>query len=159
MAATNGRHGRVSMQRPLSCRKRGQRRHAYKDMGVGPPAGPLQGTMPADTHAATPHAVDAAIMRVLGAEQAARGEVQRCSAAAEQLRQDARTQSRRIAERAAERVARVHRAVDASIHARIDALEQQRRALLEPSATGADEPERIASALDRLAAELGDGSA
>jgi len=147
------------MQRPLSCRKRGRGRRAYKGVGVGPPAGPSQGKMPADTHAATPDAVDAAIMRVLGAEQAARGEVQRCAAAAEQMRQNARTQSRQIAERAAERVARVHRAVDASIHARIDALERQRRALLEPSAAGADEPKRIASALDRLAAELGDGSA
>ncbi len=98
-------------------------------------------------------------MRVLDAEQSARAQVRQCAEEAERIRQEARVQARRIAERAAERVAAVHRLVEASIHARIEALEQQRLALLAPSVASADEPDRISRALDRLAAELGDGSA
>ena len=98
-------------------------------------------------------------MRVLDAERSARAEVRQCLEDAERIRQEARVQARGIAERAAERVAAVHRLFEASIHARIAALEQQRLALLAPSVAGADEPDRISRALDRLATELGDGSA
>jgi enoyl-CoA hydratase/carnithine racemase len=104
-------------------------------------------------------AVDEAIMRVLGAEQAARTEVKQCAADAEAVRQSARAQARRIAERGAERVAKVHRIVDTSIRARIDDLERQRLAVLQTPAESIDEPGRVRCALDRLAAELGDGSA
>lgn len=98
-------------------------------------------------------------MRVLGAEQAARAEVKQCAADAEAVRQSARAQARRIAERGAERVAKVHRIVDASIRARIEDLERQRLAVLQTTAEAIDEPDRISRALDRLATELGDGSA
>lgn len=98
-------------------------------------------------------------MRVLGAEQAARAEVKQCATDAEAIRQAARAQARRIAERGAERVAKVHRIVDASIRARIDDLERQRLAVLQTTAEAIDEPDRISRALDRLATELGDGTA
>jgi hypothetical protein len=113
--------------------------------------------MPLQQHAPTTQAVEEAIMRVLAAEQAARAELQRCAAEAEEIRHDARRRARRIAERGAERVAAVHRSVDSSIRERIENLEGQRRELLREAAAGTDEPERLSRALDRLAADLGDG--
>jgi len=116
------------------------------------------GTMSLPQHAPTTQAVEEAIMRVLAAEQGARAELQRCAAEAERIRHDARSRARRIAERAAERVAAVHRSVDFSIRERIETLNGQRRDLLRGAAVGTDEPERLARALDRLAADLGDGT-
>ena len=115
--------------------------------------------MPALTHAPSMRAVDAAIMQVLGAEQRARTEVRQCIGDAEQIRQAARDQAHRIAERAARRVALVHRCVDAALQSRIDELQRQRRALQESPAAGADQSGRVCDALDRLATELGDGTA
>ncbi|MGB2817480.1 MAG: hypothetical protein WBC37_09700, partial [Burkholderiaceae bacterium] len=74
--------------------------------------------------------VDAAIMRVLAAEQAARAEVERCKRSAEQTLEDAHRRAREIAERAARRAARVHRWTEAAIAARVAALESQRAELL-----------------------------
>ena len=104
-----------------------------------------------------PLSVDAAIMRVLEAEQTARAQVLECAAEAEQIRQSGRATAHQIAERAAERVASVHRIVDAAIRARIAELNRQRDALKQAPEPIAGEPERISLALDRLAAELGDG--
>jgi vacuolar-type H+-ATPase subunit H len=97
--------------------------------------------------------VDAAIMRVLAAEQAARAEVERCKRSAEQTLEDAHRRAREIAERAARRAARVHRWTDAAIAARVAALESQRAELLR-SAGDADAGEALARAVERLADEL-----
>jgi fumarylacetoacetate (FAA) hydrolase family protein len=108
-------------------------------------------------HLDGPLSVDAAIMRVLEAEQMARAQVVECAAQAELIRQAGRDTAHRIAERAAERTAAVHQIVDAAIRARIAELNGQRESLKQPAEPIAGEPERISLALDRLAAELGDG--
>ncbi len=109
-------------------------------------------------HTTTTHGVDDAIARVLEAERTARGAVTLCSEQAEAIRQAARARAHGIAERAAERAAAVHRWTDASIRARVDALNQERAALRQATTTAADEPQRLARALDRLAEELAGGS-
>jgi len=93
-------------------------------------------------------------MRVLGAERAARDEVQQRAAEAERLRQAARTAAHRIAERAARRVAEAHRRVESALRLRIDELERQRRAQHEDAPVASDETARLERALARLAAEL-----
>lgn len=97
--------------------------------------------------------VDAAIMRVLAAEQSARAEVERCKRSADQTVEDAQRRARDIAERAARRAARVHQWTDAAIAARVAALESQRTALL-ASAHDADDGSVLARAVERLADEL-----
>ncbi len=97
--------------------------------------------------------VDAAIMRVLAAEQAARAEVERCKRSAEQTLEDAHRRAREIAERAARRAARVHRWTEAAIAARVAALESQRAELLR-SAGDEDDGAALARAVERLADEL-----
>ncbi len=97
--------------------------------------------------------VEAAIMRVLAAEQAARAAVDRCRAEADTTLDDARRRAREIAERAARRTARVHHWTDASIAARIAALEEQRTALRR-AAHDEDDGTALARAVERLADEL-----
>ena len=97
--------------------------------------------------------VDAAIMRVLAAEQAARAEVERCKRSADQALEDAHRRAREIAERAARRAARVHRWTDAAIAARVAALESQRAALLR-SGADEDDSQALARAVERLVDEL-----
>ena len=97
--------------------------------------------------------VDAAISRVLAAEQAARAEVEQCKRAAERTLEDAHRRAREIAERAARRAARVHHWTDRAIATRIATLESQRAALLK-SAHGADDDSALARAVDRLADDL-----
>lgn len=97
--------------------------------------------------------VDAAIMRVLAAEQAARAEVEHCKRRAEQTLEDAHRRAREIAERAARRAARVHRWTDAAIAAGVAALESQ-RAELRRSASDDDGDQALARAVERLADEL-----
>lgn len=97
--------------------------------------------------------VDAAIMRVLAAEQAARTEVERCKRSADQALEDAHRRAREIAERAARRAARVHRWTDAATAARVAALESQRAELLR-SAADEDDSRALAQAVERLADEL-----
>lgn len=96
-------------------------------------------------------------MRVLGAERAARDEVQRSADEAEQLRQAARATARGIAERAARRVAEAHSRVEAALWARIDELERQRRAEREHPSVASNNTTRLDRALDKLAAELSKG--
>lgn len=97
--------------------------------------------------------VDAAISRVLAAEQAARAEVEQCRRDAERTLEDARGRAREIAERAARRAARVHHWTDRAIAARVAALESQRAALLK-SAHEEDDGSALARAVERLADEL-----
>ena len=112
---------------------------------------------PVDTAATAP--VDEAIARVLEAERSAREAVARSAEDAEAMRQAARARAHAIAERAAERAAAVHRWTDAAIRARIDELNRERASLQQPAGPAADEPQRLARALDRLADELAGGSA
>lgn len=102
--------------------------------------------------------VDAAIMRVLAAEQAARAEVERCKREAELTLDEAHRRARDIAERAARRVAGVHRWTEAAIAARIAALEAQRAALLN-TAHERDDGSALARAVERVADELTGGAA
>lgn len=97
--------------------------------------------------------VDAAIMRVLAAEQAARAEVERCKRSAEQALEDAHRRAREIAERAARRAARVHRWTDAAIATRVAALESQRAELLRSAGDG-DDGQALARAVEHFADEL-----
>ncbi len=100
--------------------------------------------------------VDAAIMRVLAAEQAARAEVERCKRDAELVLEQARRRAREIAERAARRAARVHRWTEGAIASRIATLESQRAALLH-TAHERDDADALARAVDRVASELSGG--
>jgi vacuolar-type H+-ATPase subunit H len=97
--------------------------------------------------------VDAAIMRVLSAEQAARAEVERCKRDAERTLDDAQRRARDIAERAARRAARVHRWTEAAIASRLAALDSQRATLLTAAGQGDDE-DALSRAVDRVADEL-----
>jgi hypothetical protein len=102
---------------------------------------------------ATPE-VDAAIARVLAAEQAARRAVEQCEAEARQRVESAQAQARGIAERAARRVARVHRWTDATIAARTTAINAERAALTSADLARPDEARRLADVLQLLADEL-----
>lgn len=102
---------------------------------------------------ATPE-VDAAIARVLEAEQAARQGIELCELEARQRVQLAQATAHRIAERAARRVARVHLWTDAAIEARSAELNAARAALATADFSRPGEASRLAHALRRLAAEL-----
>lgn len=102
--------------------------------------------------------VDAAIMRVLEAEQTARAEVERCRRDADQIVEDAHRRARDITERAARRAARAHHWTDRAIAARLAELESQ-RAALRVSASGEDDGEALVCAVELLADELAGASA
>lgn len=97
--------------------------------------------------------VDAAIMRVLAAEQKVREDVERCRREAEQRIDSAHRQARDIAERAARRAARVHHWTDRAIATRLDQLESERAALLRARADG-DDATALTEAVNALADEL-----
>lgn len=102
--------------------------------------------------------VDAAIARVLQAEQAARERVAACEREAVAIVQQAREQARRIAARAAQRTARVHARVAAALAARLAAIDARRPRSPSGSAEfdEADGP-RIAAVAGQLARELTGG--
>lgn len=122
---------------------------------TGPPAGDAHG--PAVGRAPDGD-VDAAIARVLQAEQAARERVAACEREAVAIVQQAREQARRIAARAAQRTARVHARVATALAARLAEIEARRP----PSPSGSaafDEADgaRIAAVAGQLARELTGG--
>jgi hypothetical protein len=102
---------------------------------------------------ATPE-VDAAIARVLAAEQAARRAVEQCEADARQRIEAAQVCAHGIAERAARRVARVHRWTDTTIAARTVTINAERAALASADLARPDEARRLADVLQHLADEL-----
>jgi hypothetical protein len=102
---------------------------------------------------ATPE-VDAAIARVLAAEQAARRAVEQCEAEARLRVQAAQARAHGIAERAARRVARVHRWTDTTIAARTEAINGERTALASADLARPNEARRLAEVLQHLADEL-----
>jgi vacuolar-type H+-ATPase subunit H len=97
--------------------------------------------------------VDAAIMRVLEAEQAARSAVDGCRRDAERIVEGAQRRARAIAERAARRAARVHHWTDRAIASRVAELESQRAALLGSRAED-DDGTALLRAVELLADEL-----
>jgi vacuolar-type H+-ATPase subunit H len=101
--------------------------------------------------------VDAALARVLQAEQAARGAIDAARAEAARMAEQARTHARRYAERARARMARGQAAVERDLQAQLAAIAEQARALPER-----DEPDplalgRLERAVQALAAELTGG--
>jgi vacuolar-type H+-ATPase subunit H len=114
--------------------------------------------MQAQAEFTAPVLVDEAIARVLSAEQSARTAVESFAAEAERLRDGARVRARAIAERGAERAATVHRRTDAAIRRRIAQLNAERQALSRSTEADAREPARLAHALERLVADLVEGT-
>ena len=102
---------------------------------------------------ATPE-VDAAIARVLAAEQAARHGIEQCEVEARQRVQAAQTTAHRIAERAARRVVRVHHWTDATIAARSAELTAARESLATADFSRPGDAARLERALKMLAGEL-----
>lgn len=102
---------------------------------------------------ATPE-VDAAIARVLAAEQGARRGIELCEQEARQRVQQAQATAHRIAERAARRAARVHLWTDATIAARSAELNAARAALATADFRRPDDAARLERALKLLAGEL-----
>ncbi len=99
-------------------------------------------------------ATDAAIARVLQAEEAARAAVARCAADADQRVQTARDEARAIAERAARRIARVHALAQESLLTRLAEIEQARAALDQSTPALVATPDRLRGVIEQLAAEL-----
>jgi hypothetical protein len=120
--------------------------------------GAREASMPSPVEISSAAVVDSAIARVLAAEQAARQAVLLTVQEADAVRERARSRAFAIAERAAGRVARVHRWTDASIEARVGAINAQLSALRPGAAGEAPEPELLAQALDRLVADLVEGT-
>lgn len=102
---------------------------------------------------ATPE-VDAAIARVLAAEQAARQAVEQCEVEARRRVESAQARAHEVAERAARRVARVHRWTDTTIATRTAAINAERAALVGANLARPDEARRLAAVLQQLADEL-----
>lgn len=99
-------------------------------------------------------AADAAIVRVLQAEQQARAAVAECARAAEREVQQATVAARRIGARAAERVARVQRLLAARSAAQLAQIEAERRGLADHAMDGSALQAALDRAVARLAAEL-----
>jgi vacuolar-type H+-ATPase subunit H len=98
--------------------------------------------------------VDAAIARVLQAEQQARERVAACTREASQTVQAAREQARRIAARGARRSARVNAYVNATVQSELARIETERAGLdRDADATSADAG-RVQAAIEGLADEL-----
>lgn len=99
-------------------------------------------------------ATDAAIARVLQAEQAAREAVARCAAEAQATVDAARESARRIAARAAERTARVSAWAAVQLQARLAELERDRIALKNPAQQASPDADRLGATVQRLADDL-----
>jgi hypothetical protein len=106
---------------------------------------------------ATPE-VDAAIARVLAAEQAARQSIEQCEAEARRRVQAAQLKARAIAERAAQRVARVHHWTDFTIAVRAQALDAERESLAHADLARTGEADRVVRTLEQFARELAESA-
>ncbi len=103
---------------------------------------------------ATDDAVDAAIARVLAAEQAARGAIAAAEVEAQHIVSEGRSAARRIAARAAQRVARVHAVLQRQLDAGLADIEAQWLAL-QADAPQTDE-QQVTAAAAALARQLTD---
>mgnify|MGYP005812956085 CR=1 FL=1 len=98
--------------------------------------------------------IDAAIERVLVAEQAAREAAARCAVDADECVSRARNAALRIAERAALRSARVHALAQQRLAARLAEIEAQRSRLEQSGPTDDASLQKLQGVVEQLAAEL-----
>lgn len=98
--------------------------------------------------------IDAAIDRVLVAEEAAREAAARCADEADETVSRARNAALRIAERAAVRSARVHAFAQQRLAARLAEIEAQRLQLEQSGPADDASPRRLQAVVEQLAAEL-----
>jgi hypothetical protein len=105
------------------------------------------------------HDVEAAVARVLQAEQQARSAIEAARAEAAHIAEQARASARAWAERARARMARGQSAVERQLQAELAAIEAEACALPEHDEPEAAEIERLEVALQALAAALTGGPA
>lgn len=99
-------------------------------------------------------AADAAINRVLAAEQAARQEVARCRRQALGILRQARSRARSVEERADRRINRIHALSDAAIHRALADISIESQMLSVPPELTPELAQRLDSAIDRLIREI-----
>ena len=97
---------------------------------------------------------EAAMARVLAAESKARDALESSRREAARTLHEARTTSKAIAATAARRISAVRSAMERRLAERLAILETQERAALASGEVDAAERERLAHAVERLAAEL-----
>jgi vacuolar-type H+-ATPase subunit H len=100
---------------------------------------------------------EAAIARVLQAEQDARVAIEQCERDAASLVADARRRSREVAERAEARIARLQARMSAAAARRLEAIEREAAALAADRSPDPALRSRIEGAVAALAAELAEG--
>lgn len=101
--------------------------------------------------------VDAAFAQVLQAEQTARAAVQAARAQADEIAEHARAQARSRAERTRRRVAAVRAAFEAALQSELKGLADEAEALAVVTPLVTNDDERVAHAVQRLAAQLAGG--
>ena len=99
-------------------------------------------------------AADAAINRVLAAEQAAQQEVAQCRRQALGILRDARSRARAVAKRADRRINRVHALSDAAIHRALADISIDSQMLSGTPELTPELVQRLDSAIDRLIGEI-----
>ncbi len=98
-------------------------------------------------------AVDSAIEQVLRAEAAARESIAAAHIQAAQIAEQSRSAARATADRAQRRIRRLRAAVEARVASEVATLDAEARALADDT-PGDDEPARLESAVELLAAQL-----
>jgi hypothetical protein len=104
-------------------------------------------------------AVEAAIKRVLDAEQAARESIATSRTEAAQVAERARAVARALAQRTHQRIRRLRAAFESHLEAEVGAIEAQALALAADDEPGAADLERVERAVASLAAQLTGGRA
>jgi hypothetical protein len=99
-------------------------------------------------------AADAAINRVLAAEQTAQQEVAQCRRQALGILREARSRTRAVAKRADRRINRVHALSDAAIHRALADISIDSQMLSGTPELTPDLAQRLDSAIDRLIREI-----
>ena len=99
-------------------------------------------------------AADAAINRVLAAEQTAQQEVAQCRRQALGILREARSRARAVAKRADRRINRVHALSDAAIHRALADISIESQMLSGTPELTPDLAQRLDSAIDRLIGEI-----
>ena len=99
-------------------------------------------------------AADAAINRVLAAEQTTRQEVAQCRRQALASVQRARVRARAVAERADRRINRIHSLSDAAIHHALADIARESRMLSGTPELTAELAQRLDGAIDGLIREM-----
>jgi hypothetical protein len=98
--------------------------------------------------------VEAAIARVVAAEQSAKASIAAAREDAAAMAEQSRAAARALAERTQQRIRRLRAAFEERVDAEVAALQAQGRALAGDDAPDAAEVERVAGAVAALAAQL-----